>query len=154
HIEPLGATVEDAMASPPPSAQAHQPPPQPSQSEAPRAQDDWRQYEVRKQPTDWKNYEIPGQQPMQPPSSRRMEEMDVENALSSLKEVAGAAEGMAPRRDMGQPPAQAAQPQAPTAQHAPAAQPVNAEANPDATWSMEDLRRNLTNLSKDEKNQG
>ena len=154
HIEPLGGTIADTLASPQ-GPQAYQAPPQPPQPEAPRVQDDWRQYEVRKQPTDWKNYEIPGQQPMQPPSSSRMDDVDVESALSSLKEVAGAAEGMAPRRDMGQPPSQGpAQPQAPTHQHAPAAQPVNAEANPDATWSMEDLRRNLTNLSKDEGNQG
>ena len=154
HIEPLGATVADALVSPQ-GPRTHQAPPEPPRSEAPRVQDDWKQYEVRKQPTDWKNYEIPGQQPMQPPSSRRMADVDVESALSSLKEVAGAAEGMAPRRDAGQPPSQGpAQPQAPTQQQAPAAQPVNAEANPEATWSMEDLRRNLTNLSKDEGNKG
>ena len=153
-IEPIGATVGDMM-TPPQSPQTHQAPPQPPQPEAPRVQDDWRQYEVRKQPTDWKNYEIPGQQPAQPLSPRHLEDVDVESALSSLKEVAGATEGMGPRRDMGQPPSQGpAQPQAPSAQHAPAAQPVNAEANPEATWSMEDLRRNLTNLSKDEGHQG
>jgi len=109
-----------------PGPQARPEPVQPPQSEAARPSDDWKQYEVRKQPTDWKSYEIPGQ----PPSARRMDDVDVESALSSLKEVAGAAE---------QPPA---------------AQPVNADANPESTWSMEDLRRNLTNITKDEGNQG
>ena len=122
HIEPLGATVSETMPGPQPRPEPVQPP----QSEAARPPDDWKQYEVRKQPTDWKNYEIPGQ----PPSARRMNDVDVESALSSLKEVAGAAE---------QPPA---------------AQPVNADANPESTWSMEDLRKNLSNLTKDEGNQG
>jgi cell division initiation protein len=135
-IDPIGATISDAMAEP----QARPEPVQPPQSEAARPPDDWRQYEVRKQPTDWKSYEIPAQQPLQPPSAHRMEDVDVESALSSLKEVAGAA-------------AQAPPPQPPRPQQ-PAAQPANTEANPDATWSMEDLRKNLSNLTKDEGNKG
>jgi hypothetical protein len=131
-----------------PGPQARPEPVQPPQSEAARPSDDWKQYEVRKQPTDWKSYEIPGQQPMQPPSARRMEDADVESALSGLKEVAGAAE-QPPRREMNQMPSQG-----PAQQQAPAAQPANADANPESTWSMEDLRRNLTNITKDEGNQG
>ena len=125
-IEPLGATVE-ASAAP----QAHPAPAAPPQGEAPRPSDNWRQYEVRKQPTDWKNYEIlgqqPGQQASQPPSARRVEDVDVESALSSLKEVTGAADSMQPRRDMSQMPQQASHqapqqgpPQGPPRQQAPA----------------------------------
>jgi cell division initiation protein len=159
HVESIGATVgDDAPAPRAPQAQpATAEPPQP---EAPRPKDDWKQYEVRKQPTDWKSYEIEGQgapQPMQPPSARRMEDVDVESALSSLKEVAGAAESepqsQPPRKETNQMPPQGhAQPHVPP-QPEPGQQ-ANAEANPEATWSMEDLRRNLSNLSKDEGHQG
>ncbi len=167
NIEPIGATVSEA--EPTPARQAQPAPPQQAQSEAPRAQDDWRQYEVRKQPTDWKSYEIPGQQPQQSQQpaqqpvqqpmqqsapAHRMDDADFESALSSLKEVAGAAES-APRRETAQMPSQApAQAQRPVQQQAPAPQPANADTNPESTWSMEDLRKNLTNLSKDEGNQG
>jgi cell division initiation protein len=189
-IEPIGATVSEeapmpgqhAQPAPPPDAQAAAPldeqaaPVQQAQSGPPRAQDDWRQYEVRKTPTDWKSYEIPGQpggqmqppgqphaqqapqqQPQRPPQQSaqpRMDDADFESALSSLKEVAGAAEGAPPRKETAtmQPPAPA---QGPARAQAPAApQPAGAEANSESPWSMEDLRKNLTNLSKDEGNQG
>ncbi|MFA4947631.1 MAG: DivIVA domain-containing protein [Candidatus Krumholzibacteriia bacterium] len=159
-IEPLGATISEVVTAP--AQQAHAGPPQQAQSAAPRAQDDWRQYEVRKQPTDWKNYEIPGQRPQeyqqplqqpvqqplqpavqQPAAPPRMDDADFESALSSLKEVTGATESAPPRRETAQMPPQA-----------PAPQPANADTNPESTWSMEDLRKNLTNLSKDEGNQG
>jgi cell division initiation protein len=180
NIEPLGATISDVLTEPAPQAhaapsqQAQPAPPQQAQSAAPRAQDDWRQYEVRKQPTDWKSYEIPGQRPQefqqpaqqpaqqqpQQPSQRpaappRMDEADFESALSSLKEVTGAAESAPPRRETAQMPPQApAQAQGPAHQQAPAPQPANADMNSESTWSMEDLRKNLTNLAKDDGNQG
>jgi cell division initiation protein len=190
-IEPIGATVSESAPSPerhpqpapPRDAQApalrdeHDAPVRQAQSEPPRAQDDWRQYEVRKTPTDWKSYEIPGQpggqmqppsqphaqqapqqqpqRPPQQPAPPRMDDADFESALSSLKEVAGAAEGAPPRKEtatMQPPPPQA---QGPARAQAPAAQqPANAEANSETPWSMDDLRKNLTNLSKDEGNQG
>ena len=171
-IEPLGATVAGPQAP-----QAHPAPAAPPQGEAPRPSDDWRQYEVRKQPIDWKNYEIlgqqPGQQAPQPPSARRVEDADVESALSRLKEVTGTANDMQPRRDMNQAPQQAPHqapqqgpPQGPPRQQAPvqphvqappqapAAQPAGTNATSDAEWSLDELRRNLTNLTKDEGNKG
>lgn len=183
-IEPLGATMAApaaGSAQQPHAAPAQQvqtaPPPQ-AQSEPPRAQDDWRQYEVRQQPTDWKNYEIQGQrppqsqqagpqmsaqrpaqqQPPQPAAAPRIDDIDFENALSSLKEVAGVSENAPPRRDAAPMPPQAA-PQASAPQAAPPAG-ANAGANmaangtPESAWSMEDLRRNLTNLTNNEGNQG
>jgi cell division initiation protein len=192
NIEPLGATISEVMVDPGQQAQAAPPqraqaaPPEQAQSAAPRAQDDWRQYEVRKQPTDWKSYEIPGQrsqesqqpaqqppwqpsqqQPQQPAPPPRMDDADFESALSSLKEVTGAAGGALPRREMDQAPSQGsaqpqgsvhpqapAQAQGPAHQQAPAPQPANANMNSESTWSMEDLRKNLTNLAKDDGNQG
>lgn len=176
-IEPLGATISEVATASPQQPQAA--PPQQAHGEAPKAQDDWRQYEVRKQPTDWKSYEIPGQgpeqhqqpaqqesqqplqqQPPQPPAQQpapppRMDDLDFESALSSLKEVTGAAESAPPRRETAQmPPKAPAQAQGPARQQAPAPQPANTEMNPESTWSMEDLRKNLTNLAKDEGNQG
>jgi hypothetical protein len=65
----------------------------------------------------------------------------------------GAAETIPPRRDVNQMPPQAP-PQMQAPPQAPAAQPAAAKANPEATWSMEELRRNLSNLTKDERNQG
>jgi cell division initiation protein len=173
-VEPVGATIEDAIANPQaaPTRPAPTPPPQP---ETPRAQDDWRQYEVRKQPTDWKSYEIAGERPLQTPSAHRAEDADVESALSSLREVAGAAEQTPPRREPQAPPAGPAQRQGPSQHQGPAqsqapAQPhgpapqappqqgapqqANADADAGATWSLEDLKRNLTNLTKDEGHQG
>ncbi len=187
NIEPLGATISEVTtetARQAPAAQqlqAQSAPLQQTQTEAPRVQDDWRQYEVRKQQTDWKSYEIPGQHPQQyqqpspqapqqqaqqPAAQHRMDDADFESALSSLKEVTGAAES-APRRETAQAPQQGyapsqeparsqapAQAQRPVQQPAPEAQPANADTNSESPWSMEDLRKNLTNLAKDESNQG
>jgi cell division initiation protein len=176
-IEPLGATIANGLAGSaqqPHAAPAQQvqtaPPPQ-AQSEPPRANDNWRQYEVRQQPTDWKNYEIQGQrppqaqqpapqasaqrpvqpQPPQPAASLRADDIDFESALSSLKEVAGAAEDAPPRREPAPRPPQAA-PQAPAPPQANAN--TNGNLNAEGAWSMDDLRKNLTNLTKNEGNQG
>jgi cell division initiation protein len=160
-IEPLGATIGNGTAGAAPVAQ----------SEPPRAQDGWRQYEVRQQPTDWKSYEIQGerppqnqqaapqasaqrpvqQQPPQPAAAPRMDDVDFESALSSLKEVAGVTEAAPPRREAAPKPPQAA-PQAPAPPQASAN--TNGNANAESAWSMEDLRKNLTNLTKNEGNQG
>ena len=84
-----------------------------------------------------------------------MDDADFESALSSLKEVTGAAESAPPRRETAPDAAPGARSgPGPVQQQAPAAQPANADTNSEATWSMEDLRKNLTNLTKDEGNQG
>jgi hypothetical protein len=124
-------------------------------------QDDWRGYEVRQQPTDWKSYEIEAEQQDQAPASGMGEDdIEVESALSSLKEVAEAAEQAAqedqPPQATGRPQAQpqarktSAGQQAPEADASQPAEPTEGEQAPDSTWSMEDLRKNLSNLSKDE----
>ncbi len=172
-IEPLGATIAEPAAGPAQRVQTA-PPPQ-AQSEPPRTQDGWRQYEVREQPTDWKSYEIQGQrppqnqqagpqapaqrpaqqQPPQPAAALRVDDVDFENALSSLKEVAGVTESAPPRRDAAPMPPQSS-PQAPAPPAAPpqASANMNGNMNAEAAWSMEDLRKNLTNFTKNEGNQG
>ncbi len=176
-IEPLGASAGSGLGAAEARAFTAQPqqvqtvPPPQAQSEPPRAQDDWRQYEVRQQPTDWKSYEIQGQrppqaqqpgtqaspqrpvqqQPPQPAAAPRVDDIEFESALSSLKEVAGTVEAAPPRREAAPKPPQAA-PQAPAPPQANAN--MNGNVNAEAAWSMEDLRRNLTNLTKNEGNQG
>jgi cell division initiation protein len=170
-IEPLGASMGAAAAgvAPQPYAAPTQqvkaaPPPQ-AQSEPPRAADDWRQYEVRQQPTDWKSYEIQGQRPPQaqqpapqaPPQrpvqqqAPQAEDVDFENALSSLKEVAGMTGAAPPRRETVPMPPQAPAPPQPSAAMNGA---VNGNVSAEGAWSMDDLRKNLTNFTKNEGNQG
>lgn len=155
-VEPIGAKVADA------SPQQTYPSPAPqTEPERPQPQDEWRQYDVRKQPTDWKSYEIQGQHPQQaPPAPQaqqpvpREEDREFESALSNLKEATDAVADMQ-RRDMSQMPGQRQAPaQSVPPPQAPAAQPVQQEPKSDVQWSMEELRRNLTNLTKNEGNQG
>jgi cell division initiation protein len=114
--------------------------------------DSWRQYEVRKQQTDWKSYEIQdgrppqSQQPEQTAEAPRERERELESALSSLKEAADASEVL-PRQDAKQMPGKK------PASQMTLDQPENAGKEAGSVWSMNDLRKNLTNLSKDEGNQ-
>jgi cell division initiation protein len=157
---PAPEVTAAAPERPAPSAAAEQP-----QSQVSR--DDWRGYEVRKEAVDWKSYVIP-----EGAAARRAAPVDAEldNALSSLKEAAAGVEDVAPPRpEPRQAPSQAAPqappqaaPQAPpqaAQQNAPQAprprpEPVSAEAASEQSWSMDELRRNLTNLSKDEGHKG
>jgi cell division initiation protein len=113
----------------------------------PGGSDGWRQYEFRKQQTDWKSYEIPGQRSQQTVTASPENDQEVESALSSLREAAEAAEEKMPRKEttqaQGQKPASVATP----------GQPTSEKSDQEPSWSMEDLRKNLTNLSKDEGNQ-
>jgi cell division initiation protein len=142
-MEPLGGVTSETM----PAPQSH---PISDPAGEPRAQgnpDNWRQYEVRKQQTDWKNYEIQGQKPQQPAVASGQQDQEVESALSSLREATGAAEEM-PRQDMNQMTARR-----PANVQAAPAEPENTDTGTESAWSMEDLRKNLTNLSKNEGNQ-
>jgi cell division initiation protein len=124
-------------------------------------QDDWRGYEVRQQPTDWKSYEIEAENQDRAQARGTCEnDVEVESALSSLKEVTEAAAQAAQEDQWPQatvrPQAPPQARKAPAGQQAPAAdasqpaEPTEGEQAPDSTWSMEDLRKNLSNLSKDE----
>ncbi len=131
--------------------------PEPAAGAAPQPpQDDWRGYEVRKQAVDWKSYVIPEkaapEQSAPPPKPVSPLDAELDNALSSLQEAAGKAElPPQPRREPQQAQRQAP-PQAAAAPPKPRPEPVSAETTSDQTWSMDDLRRNLSNLSQDEGN--
>jgi cell division initiation protein len=138
---------------------------QPGAAAAPRQQrpDDWKQYEVRKEPTDWRSYEIAGQRVPQKPRPPVADDREVESALSGLKEASDAAPQAAPGKGTAQmtvPRPTPAQPQPPSQQTAQGvqqprpAEPASAEADGESPWSLEELRRNLTNLSKNEGDQG
>lgn len=150
-METMAAPADVMTAQPPrPAAPAMERP----QPEA--RQDDWRGYEVRKQPTDWKSYVIDGVQPSAAAAAAAAppQEAELDDALSSLREATAAVEQMAqPRREAPQPQQPRVAPQAPPAQQR-QPEPVSTEKPAESTWSMEELRRNLSNLTKDEGHQG
>jgi hypothetical protein len=150
---------------------------------APAASDDWKSYEVKESKQDWSSYEVPRQeapaaaQPAQPAPQQTKKpvmekapnDIEVEEALSGLTEMAfaqpkeavpkaaqPATTPAAPRT--ATPPAQAApvqaaQPAAPRTATPPAqAAPVQAaeengeDSNESQKWSMEELRKNLSNI--------
>ncbi len=133
----------------------------PEEPQPQASRDDWRGYEVRKQTVDWKSYVIPDTAVpgAAAPKAATPVDAELDDALSSLKEAAAGFESApAPRREQHQPQAAPAAPQAaqPAAPQAPRPQPapVSAETASEQTWSMEELRRNLSNLSKNEGHQG
>ena len=102
----------------------------------PHSQDEWKGYDVRDEQTDWRDYEVPvdktapagtgfpgraddeevtpHDQPLQQNDSHPVDDSEVEEALSGLKEV------------------------------------TEERESDDPGWSMEELRKNLTNLGGDE----
>ncbi len=130
----------------------------------PAASDDWKSYEVKESKQDWSSYEVQREeapaaaQPAQPaaqqteqPAAQQVKESaikeapsdnEVEEALSGLTEMASE---QPPQTDT--PPVQAApaQPQQPAAEKV-----EEAEASDEnQKWSMEELRKNLTNMDRD-----
>ncbi|MBN1163879.1 MAG: DivIVA domain-containing protein [Candidatus Krumholzibacteriota bacterium] len=131
--------------------------PQPGQAEPrelPESQlsrDDWKTYEVQDNKPDWSNYEI-GQRGAGPGLSRMpadpRHDHEVDEALSGLTEMQGTDAPPPPpekQQDQVAPP-QAKAPTPPASQ-----QPLEIdEVDSGETWSMEELRKNLTNLSGEE----
>jgi len=117
---------------------------------APAASDDWKSYEVKESKQDWSSYEVPRQeapaaaQPAQPvPQQTEKPVMEkapsdneVEEALSGLTEMASeqpkhAAPQASPKTD---------------AVPAQAAGKNGEESDEDQKWSMEELKKNLSNI--------
>ena len=152
---PAAAGTEDNPESP--MSQASE------ETAAPAASDDWKSYEVKESKQDWSSYEVPRQEtqaaaqpaPQQtekPAVDKGPSDNEVEEALSGLTEMASEQ----PKQASSQP----AKPDAPKAKSPPAqaapAQPAakTAEKTPedsdkDKKWSMEELRKNLTNMDRD-----
>jgi cell division initiation protein len=133
---------------------------------SPAPVDDWRSYEVKESKQDWSSYEVPRQeapaatQPARPVSPQQAQQVvedgpsdnEVEEALSGLTEMAPPQQ----KPVAAQPPQQA--PSASKQQAQPAAPKKEAPGSPDETaeesseerrWSMEELRKNLTNMDRD-----
>ncbi len=134
--------------------------PQPGPAAAP---DQWKQYDVGEQKQDWKDYEIPGSAKQEKPAEPVVEESDFEEALSGLTEAAEQASDKKTDKN-GEPDIVTLKDEAPKddGQKAPESkpkaaapkmkqQPVGGPPEKDETeWSMEDLRKNLSNLTKDD----
>jgi len=129
---------------------------------APASSDDWKSYEVKESKQDWSNYEVPRQeapsaaqpapqQAKQPAARNAPTDNEVEEALSGLTEMTSeeskpAAAQAAPQAETppaGTAPAQAQQPAADNAEKSDEA------SEDDKKWSMEELRKNLTNIDRD-----
>jgi hypothetical protein len=136
-------------------------------------QDQWKQYEVRGKKVDWKDYDIAGTKPQQPPSGKKRhaiesDEGEVEEALSGLKEFSSG-------KDRGQPPQHAdeevmtldnevAETEEPHEAQAPPPRRQSSEKGKaerreagspeqeETEWSIEELRKNLSNFGRDEGN--
>ncbi len=132
--------------------------------EAAAAPDQWKQYDVREQKQDWKNYEINESARPQPPAAKlAVKDSEVEKALSGLTEVTEQASDQKTNengeqdivtlqdevpKDAGQK-TPASKPEAAVPEKA--QKPVGGPPKKDETeWSMEDLRKNLSNLTKDD----
>ena len=139
----------------------------------PAASDDWKSYEVKESKQDWSSYEVPreeapaaaqpaqpaaqqtkqpaqpaAQQTKQPAMKEAPSDNEVEEALSGLTEMPSeqpqqAAPQAAPQVET--PPVQAA-PAQPVAE---AAEETEAASDENKKWSMEELRKNLTNMDRD-----
>lgn len=146
---------------------------QPGKPEAPAAdkQDEWKQYDITGEKPDWKDYNIeggggpkPAARGWEPPDVAQpspggeqkpkadkhaaTDDSEVEKALSGLKEVSEKIESSAEEivtLDEKAPEKAAEQ----TKKEQPAVVPPKAE---ESEWSMEQLRKNLSNLNRDEGN--
>jgi cell division initiation protein len=167
-----GRAVEDRAEIPPQAAEDTGPPegdaPRQAGIKAEMKEDQWKQYEVRREKPDWKDYDIAGADPKQPPARKkkavsRADDSEVEEALSGLKEVpdsakepkAQPAEKVMTLEDEipdkgGSSPGQAHPPKKQAAKK-PADGPKDQDED---EWSMEELRKNLSNFNRDERDQG
>ncbi len=165
-----GSTGQDTPKAAAPAAQQQAA----EETASPAAADDWKSYEVKESKQDWSSYEVPhreapaARQPAQPAPQNAAQpaaneaptDHEVEEALSGLTEMVS--EKPSPGAKKPAPAAQQpAQPAAPKAE-APPAQAVPARpgadsadeitektSDEDRNWSMEELRKNLTNMDRD-----
>jgi cell division initiation protein len=127
------------------------------------APDEWKQYDVRSQKQDWKEYEIPAAAKTGKPAHPVVKDSEVEEALSGLKEFTDKGSGPVSGHDSEQdivtlreevPEASVKGKPAPQQKGAkPEASQKQAGGPPkknETEWSMDDLRKNLSNLTNDD----
>ena len=141
-----GAAAGTTVHSEPPKSQAA------DETDAPATSDDWKSYEVKESKQDWSSYEVPRQaasavgQPAQPTPPKAdkpaMKETptdnEVEEALSGLTEMVS---------EQSKP--GAVKPAQPVAPKAETAEEAGEDSDDENKWSMEELRKNLTNIDRD-----
>ena len=133
-------TVYRSGASAPEDASTEQGYPAPeAQAEPAKPQDNWKKYEVRAEKPDWSEYEIAaGKQPQESDLSVPSEH-EVEEALSNLTDaMRGSGDRAAdhPAEDT------AGKPKKPERK-------TDEGEGSDSKWSMDELRKNLTNIERD-----
>jgi cell division initiation protein len=134
----------------------------------PAATDDWKSYEVKESKQDWSSYEVPRKdapaapRPPVQPAPQKVDEPaadkaptdnEVEEALSGLTEM-GSGKPSPGAKKTDQPAAPKAKaPPAKAAPAQPAADSTDETAeeisDEDRKWSMDELRKNLTNMDRD-----
>ncbi|MCK4549322.1 MAG: DivIVA domain-containing protein, partial [Candidatus Krumholzibacteria bacterium] len=129
-----------------------------SEPAAPAASDDWKSYEVKESKHDWSSYEVPRQeapaatqpapqQTKQPAANKAPTDNEVEEALSGLTEMGSEQpKQAAPKAETPAAEAAPAQAQQPDADNAEKSEEDSEESQ---KWSMEELRKNLTNMDRD-----
>lgn len=128
----------------------------------PQQSDDWKSYEVNKEKPDWSNYEIAGKPAAAkaPPSDTGPSDKEVENALSGLAEISIEEDPQPRMPEVEAKPAPESQaepkaPASPQAQPSPQAvkpaeqKPESPESDDGPSWSMEELRKNLSNIDRE-----
>ena len=144
-------------------------------SASPAATDDWKSYEVKESKQDWSSYEVPRkdapaprpsvqpepQKVVEPAADKAPTDNEVEEALSGLTEMTSDKSSPVTKKP-DQPAAQKAKtPPVKAAPAQPAADSADKSADKsadetadevsdeDRKWSMEELRKNLTNMDRD-----
>jgi cell division initiation protein len=134
-----------------------------AQPTAKEEQDQWKKYDVGDKKNDWKDYEIPESAKPKKPAKPPVEDKEVEEALSGLKEIAEESPEQkdsdpaeqdvvtlgdaAPEAEKAPSPKQKPEAMEPKAPQQPA---TGAPKKGETEWSMEDLRKNLSNLANDD----
>jgi len=124
-----------------------------------RSSDQWKDYEMEEGQTDWRSYDIPRTgEPSAERSAAEPMEKEVEEALSGLQETEEAAGAGGEERPAAgvpsndQAPEERRDPAGPPESSGPAGhgeEPAAEREEEDSSWSMENLRKNLTNISED-----
>ncbi len=141
-MDQVQSSVSTVVQSEPPAPQT-----QPENEET-RQQDSWKSYEVKEGKTNWSSYELPdsGGQPQAVRAKESVaDNSEVENALSGLAEMGDTSESPAVEPEVQ------FRKDAPKVETEPSPEPEVREEDSGSSWSMEELRKNLADISREEK---
>ena len=104
--------------------------------------DKWKGYQVERGETDWSKYEVPPQD-QEPEDAPQADELN--EALSGLQERPSEQENTDYSREENQRPDRQARPEAAASEK----EPGEEESDDENSWSLEEFRKNLTNITDD-----